>query len=73
MRESNDFVAEGAVSGEPFSGGQFPVPPGKNREIRRFGASLTTTHPSKHRVSLAFLVKFPMQSNREFFEQNKES
>jgi hypothetical protein len=71
--KTETYVAEGAVTSEPFSGVDFTVIQGKNREIRRFGASLVPMRCCKFRVSLAFLVEFPMQSNREFFERSRES
>jgi hypothetical protein len=52
--------------------GRFPVIQGKYREFSRFRGLSATMDRRKDVYSLAFLIEFPTQPNREIFRRNRE-
>jgi len=51
---------------------RFPVIQGKYREFSRFRGLSATMDRRKDVYSLAFLIEFPAQPNREIFRRNRE-
>ncbi len=64
------MVVQG-VSSEPVSA-EFPVKQGKNREFSQNHLLIRPIDPSNTLESRVFLVEFPKNRNREYFQRNRE-